>query len=203
MKQGNKENESIQTNRTIEDDKEDKIAEDFGSEVEKEDADDSKKEYVPPAKNASLVRAKRGRKPTNSCDSEPVLKKAKTVVYEKPSNNNEDKAASEKVSNVEVKKESVEEITKCRCDECPELVKNNKIKTLLDTSSTDSNSNLIVQLKEILNPVNESLGEYVEEEEDDAADIKTEPVTVKTELIKTELEDDIKLRQEGRRRHCR
>ena len=39
LKQGNKENESIQTNRTIEDDKEDKIAEDFGSEVEKEDAD--------------------------------------------------------------------------------------------------------------------------------------------------------------------
>ena len=140
-------------------------------------------------KEDSLVRAKRGRMSTNSSDSEPVLKRAKTIVYEKPSNNNEDKAASESVSNVEVKKESVEEISRCRCgDECPELVKTNKIKTLLSTTSTDSNSNFIIQLKEILSPVNESLREYVEE--DDTVRIKTEPVTVKTEpkIIKAEPE---------------
>ena len=92
----------------------------------------------------SLVRAKRGRMSTNSTDSEPVLKRAKTVVYEKPSNNNEDNAASEKVSSVEVKKESVEEVTRCRCEECPSLKSVNKIKTLLNTSYTDSNSNFII-----------------------------------------------------------
>ena len=85
-----------------------------------------------------------------------------TKVYERPSSNNKaliEKAA--KVNQVEIKKEPMEEMTRCQCVECPELVKNNKIKTLLYTSSTDSNSNFIIELKEILNPVNESPGEYV------------------------------------------
>ena len=156
--------------------------------IRKNLSDDSEEDYVPPAKKASLAKTKR--KPTKNFDGEPAVKKSK-VVYEKLPNNNEDKDALEKITHVnkvDIKKEPGEEITRCRCVGCPELVKNKKIKTLLYTSSTDSNSNFIIKLKEILNPVTESPGEYVEEE-DDTAKIKIEAVTLKTEP-KAEPEDN-------------
>ena len=125
------------------------------------------------------------RKSSSGLDSEPALKRAKTMVHhEKHSNNNDGK--------VEIKNEPREQITRCQCVECPELVKNNKIKTLL-ASSYDQNSKFIINLKKILN--SDSHGEYVEEE-DDTVKIKTESVTVKTEprvnapVIKAEPNDN-------------
>ena len=90
-----------------------------------------------------------------------------------------------KVKPMEIKKERGVQITRCLCVECPELVKNNKIKTLL-LSFADLNSEIIIKLKKILNP--ETPREYIEEE-DDSIKVNTEPDTVKTEP-KNEPEDN-------------
>ena len=135
------------------------------------------------------------RSSTTGFDSEPALKKAKTMGQEEPSNNNDDKSALEaalhayfvreekvsKVDQVAIKKEPLEQITRCQCFECPELVRTNKIKTLLMNTS-DQNSNFIINLKKILNPDSPGEREYVEEE-DATVKIKTEPVTVKSDPV--------------------
>ena len=152
------------------------------------------------------------RSSTTGFDSEPALKKAKTMGQEEPSNNNDDKSALEaalhayfvreekvsKVDQVAIKKEPLEQITRCQCFECPELVRTNKIKTLLMNTS-DQNSNFIINLKKILNPDSPGEREYVEEEDATTVKIKTEHVTVKSEpciplktepvTVKTEFRD--------------
>ena len=137
------------------------------------------------------------RRQTSGCDSEPALKKAKTMIQEEVSNDNDDKTALEealhayfvkeelekvsKVDQVEIKEEALEQNRKCQCAECPELEKNNKIRTLL-AGCSDQNSNFIINLKKILNLDSPGHGEYVEKE-DDTVNIKTEPITVRNQAF--------------------
>ena len=108
------------------------------------------------------------------------------MVHERPSNTNEALEKVTKVNPVEIKKEPGVQITRCQCVECPELVKNNKIKTLL-LSFADINSDFIISLNKILNP--ESPREYFEKE-DESITVKTEPVTVKLEPLTVKTEPD-------------
>lgn len=120
-------------------------------------------------KNVKVKYRKRTKK--QEVDLEPALKKAKPIVDERTSNNNGDGTAVgfekvPKVNEVEIKKEPGEQITKCQCVECPELVKNNRIKTFLSYSSDQNhyiNLLLIKYVKDILNP--KLPGEYFEEED--------------------------------------
>ena len=133
--------------------------------------------------------------PTVTPLSPSSLKKVETLVHEKPSNNN-DALEKGKTVKVEIKREPGEQITGCQCAVCPELVKTNKIKTLI-LSDADANSNFIIKLKKILDSESSAPGEYFEEEDDsDTVKVKTEPVTLKTEprdqapVIKAEPEDN-------------
>ena len=53
------------------------------------------------------------------------------MVHKRPSNNNEALEKVTKVNPVEINKKPGVQITRCQCVKWPELVKNNKIKTLL------------------------------------------------------------------------